>query len=302
MARILENNGIDNTNIDGASFNNFCAGQRSGIIKGRLNECAITSPSSSVVNVNTGELLIYGVRVVIDSTDFTFSTFPSTATRYSLIAEIVVSDTSIITHRIFVQLSSVSLIQNDLYATSTGAGTYQIELAKFTLSTSGVTDLIRTVDIITGGSGSGGSTHWEVGKIDTTTLDAGIPAEVDIDYNEDTNKYDFAFGIPQGPTGPQGLTGPQGETGPGVAIGGTTGQILKKKSATDYDTEWVNVGDDKVDKTTSGSVRRVYGVNASNEQELTEIETTAFENSTALITSGGVYTILGDIETLLAEV
>ena len=31
MARILENNGIDNTNIDGASFNNFCAGQRSGI-------------------------------------------------------------------------------------------------------------------------------------------------------------------------------------------------------------------------------------------------------------------------------
>jgi hypothetical protein len=38
-----------------------------------------------------------------------------------------------------------------------------------------------------------------------------------------------------GPTGPQGI---QGSTGAGVATGGTTGQALIKKSATDYDTEW----------------------------------------------------------------
>lgn len=31
----------------------------------------------------------------------------------------------------------------------------------------------------------------------------------------------------------------KGDTGQGVPIGGTTGQILKKKSNTDYDTEWV---------------------------------------------------------------
>ena len=117
MVLILENNGIDNTNIDGASFNNFCAGQRSGIIKGVLNECAITSPSSSVVNINTGEVNYIWLRIIIDSTNFTFSTLPSTATRYSLVAEIVIDDNSAITHRIFVQLSSVSLIQNDLYAT-----------------------------------------------------------------------------------------------------------------------------------------------------------------------------------------
>ena len=102
MARILENNGIDNTNIDGASFNNFCAGQEVELIKGRLNECAITSPSSSVVNINTGELIIFGSRIIIDSTNFTFSTLPSTATRYSLVAEIVIDDNSAITHRIFV--------------------------------------------------------------------------------------------------------------------------------------------------------------------------------------------------------
>lgn len=45
----------------------------------------------------------------------------------------------------------------------------------------------------------------------------------------------------EGPKGDQGDVGPAGDTGPpgpGVAIGGTTGQILRKSSATDFDTEW----------------------------------------------------------------
>lgn len=42
---------------------------------------------------------------------------------------------------------------------------------------------------------------------------------------------------PQGETGPQG---PQGPAGPGVPTGGTAGQVLKKASGTDYDTEWGN--------------------------------------------------------------
>lgn len=47
---------------------------------------------------------------------------------------------------------------------------------------------------------------------------------------------------PQGPTGETGATGATGPAGPGVAAGGTTGQYLRKKSNTDYDTEWVNGG------------------------------------------------------------
>jgi hypothetical protein len=49
---------------------------------------------------------------------------------------------------------------------------------------------------------------------------------------------------PQGPTGatgsqgPAGATGAQGPAGPGVPTGGTTGQILRKTSSTDYATEW----------------------------------------------------------------
>ena len=51
---------------------------------------------------------------------------------------------------------------------------------------------------------------------------------------------------------------------------------------------WKNQAALKLDKTTSGDLRRVYGVNASNEQELTEIETTPTASSTKLVTSGGV--------------
>lgn len=48
---------------------------------------------------------------------------------------------------------------------------------------------------------------------------------------------------PAGPTGPQGPTGPTGATGAtgaGVPVGGTTGQILAKNSASDYDTGWID--------------------------------------------------------------
>jgi hypothetical protein len=41
-----------------------------------------------------------------------------------------------------------------------------------------------------------------------------------------------------GTTGATGAAGTPGATGPGVAAGGAAGQILSKKSATDYDTQW----------------------------------------------------------------
>lgn len=44
----------------------------------------------------------------------------------------------------------------------------------------------------------------------------------------------------KGETGATGATGAQGAPGVGVPAGGTTGQVLKKKSNTDYDTEWAN--------------------------------------------------------------
>lgn len=43
-----------------------------------------------------------------------------------------------------------------------------------------------------------------------------------------------------GPQGPQGPAGADGADGEGVPIGGTTGQVLKKNSGTDFDTIWAD--------------------------------------------------------------
>src|SRR3954447_467438 len=53
---------------------------------------------------------------------------------------------------------------------------------------------------------------------------------------------DIALVGPQGPNGdpgPTGAAGPTGATGPGVPVGGTTGQVLAKKTAADLDTNWI---------------------------------------------------------------
>ena len=99
-----------------------------------------------------------------------------------------------------------------------------------------------------------GGLNIEIGT--TETLPAGSNASV---TNTGTSTDAILnFGIPKGEkgdkgdtgaqgetgaTGPQGPQGPQGETGAtgaGVPSGGATSQVLKKKSNTDYDTEWAN--------------------------------------------------------------
>ena len=96
------------------------------------------------------------------------------------------------------------------------------------------------------------------------TLAAGSSATAEFD------NWELHFGIPRGEQGERGEKGEQGErgergiqgergeqgipgergekgdkgdpgaTGAGVASGGTTGQVLAKRSNADYDTEWVN--------------------------------------------------------------
>lgn len=61
------------------------------------------------------------------------------------------------------------------------------------------------------------------------------------DYNDLLN----LLVSPIGDAGVQGPTGPQGEIGPGVPAGGLAGQVLKKSSGIDYQTEWVDAAIDE---------------------------------------------------------
>jgi len=83
---------------------------------------------------------------------------------------------------------------------------------------------------------------------------------------------------PPGPTGPAGATGATGATGPGVATGGTTGQVLTKNTATNYDTGWTTpfsqaTADARYLQLTGGTLSGV--LTASTFTEITEIATPA---------------------------
>lgn len=220
--KILTKNGIDNSNIDGARGEYFNSGMRDGIVQGALNEGLFTATASNIISLDTCELRIAGHRIVIDEPVYhTFTNAPSNDTRYAFVAQIVVDDNQNVDFSLFVQTASTPLIQNDLYKTISGAGTYQVEIGRFTLLTSlTIEDVVRTIDVITGGTGKGSGSTINIGNVTTQTLDPDVDAEVDVSerYEEDEGKeyLDFQFGIPKGDKGDkgeQGIQGIQGEQG-----------------------------------------------------------------------------------------
>ncbi|MNK33283.1 Collagen triple helix repeat protein [compost metagenome] len=59
---------------------------------------------------------------------------------------------------------------------------------------------------------------------------------------------------PQGSAGNDGADGTDGTDGVGVPVGGTTGQLLAKNSATDFDTEWIDAPEVGVTSSDSATV------------------------------------------------
>ena len=207
--KILTKSGEEITHIDDARAYNFDAGNKSGIVKGALNEGKLFLVSSNVIGLDSCELRISGHRIVIDSAEsITMANRPSVATRYSMIAEVVVSDASVPSFRLFIQPAKTELIQQNLYKTLNGNGTYQLRIGNFTLGTDGnITDIVRTADIISGGANNG------VGDIEfnatVETISSDLQPEVNVDYNEETRKYDMHFALPKG-------------SGTNVKVGGVT--------------------------------------------------------------------------------
>lgn len=204
--KILEQNGTDNENIDGAAFNNFCAGGRDGIIKEVLDECAVFKASENTVCISPGELLIHGVRIKItELIPFTLSSVPVNPIRYQIIADLVLTIERKIEFNTICRVLQAGLVQEDLYKTESGH--YQVEIARFThSSTNDIEDIVRTLDIITGGtSDNGGGAKINIGSVTTHTLAPGLEAEVDVEprYDEEQNEWvtDFQFSIPKGATG-----------------------------------------------------------------------------------------------------
>ena len=176
MIKILTQNGIENTNLDGARDGYFNSGGKDGISSGILNNGTLTA-QGNVLTLDTCEMRIKGHRIVIDEPiTKTISGFPTVDTNYQFIAKITYNDGSVTFDT--EARPTTSLIQDDIL---NGNGTYEVVIGEFIHKTDGtIANLVQIMHVIFGGS--------------------GVPA------------------------------------------GGTTGQVLKKKSGTDYDTEWGDGG------------------------------------------------------------
>ena len=67
------------------------------------------------------------------------------------------------------------------------------------------------------------------------------PAGASFTYDMFTEAQLEALRGPQGPQGPAGPQGEAGSNGVGVPVGGSTGQVLTKVSAADYDVNWTDL-------------------------------------------------------------
>lgn len=90
---------------------------------------------------------------------------------------------------------------------------------------------------------------------------------------------------PQGIQGPQGVKGDTGAAGGPLIIGGTTGQLLAKKTNADYDAQWVNppvTGITGQTYTMSGYVAdRVLNAGATSIAELANVLATLIDDMKA---------------------
>lgn len=96
-------------------------------------------------------------------------------------------------------------------------------------------DIMDGVDGQDGQDGQDGTSAGFGTPTATITNTTGTPSVTVTASGPDTAKV-FAFDFKN----LKGETGATGATGQGVPTGGTTGQVLAKRSGTNYDTEWVN--------------------------------------------------------------
>ncbi len=92
---------------------------------------------------------------------------------------------------------------------------------------------------------------------------------------------------PQGIQGPAGATGATGPAGPGVAAGGTTGQMLVKASAADYDTAWASITSALLTGLASGSAVAIAAADTLL-QALAKLQAQASQNSAGVASNAAL--------------
>lgn len=165
--KILEAPGVEIDNTDDSLFNNFLLSSRSGIIPEVLDECKVFSPSSNIVSISTGELIIRGFRIkILSNYSYTFNSASASTVEYHLVAKITLnSDKTVLFDIVCREVQSLQ--KDDLY--QIGFGVYEFELAKFKYTNTSITNLVRVASVLnpsifSSGPSSSGSSEIYVGS------------------------------------------------------------------------------------------------------------------------------------------
>lgn len=143
--KLLESNGVEHSFIDGAAFNNIAVGACNGVLKGVLNECQVYQPSSNIIEISTGELIIQGFRVKLLSPYSAALTAEIPSRKYHIVARISVTSDKTSSFQIVCR-DLTALLQESIHKTEQGI--YEIELAQFVNTADGIQQVKRTVTTI----------------------------------------------------------------------------------------------------------------------------------------------------------
>lgn len=202
MIKVLTSINSEITNVDDAFFNKSIFGGKSGVLPDKLNECAIFLSAPNIITLDTGELLIYGVRVrITEAISFGFTGFPSEQIDYNLIAEVKLMKDKTITCDIRYQTSEKMLSKEPIY--KNGSGIYQVLLCKFSHLPSGkIANVNKKLQIINSYSSGG----IQIGTVTAETLPTNSPAKVKVENvfsaENALEEVNFDFKLPRGEVGP----------------------------------------------------------------------------------------------------
>lgn len=144
--KLLESNGVSQSAFSGIATNYLNSEFQNGYLKYVLNECDIVKVSSNTITINTGFIFFQGLRIFFDEVyTITIPNFPASTLLYHLIVEVVVDSTG--DNTIEVKHRPIEALRRDNILKDM-SGTYQLELATFTLTNSGITEFTKTIQPI----------------------------------------------------------------------------------------------------------------------------------------------------------
>lgn len=154
MQILLERKGGRVSALQGALANHISAGGRDGYASNYLNNFNIFAAASNAISIDTGLIQIQGFRVQNDGIHTqTIATLPSQPIQYHLIAILDIRLAEENSTCVFGLQPIQTLRKDNIF--QRGEGVYEVELARFTVATNGISNIARTIQPLTGGTPGG---------------------------------------------------------------------------------------------------------------------------------------------------